>query len=123
MRRALALVLIMLLVLRGLLGDAMAMEVAPVTPAPELVQLASAGSHEGHGAPASQATAHDCCNASGDQQPAHQACSACGACHSVLGIAAWMGAGADMPCAAPRPPHKAPFASAAVAQDTKPPIL
>lgn len=122
MRRALSFVLIMLLVLRGLLGDAMAMGVAPVAPAPELVQLASAAGHGEHGAHASQATAHDCCDAAGDQQPAHQACSTCEVCHSALAIAAWVSAGTDMPRAAPRPPHKAPFASAAIAQATKPPI-
>ncbi|MBS0467678.1 MAG: hypothetical protein JSS31_03855 [Proteobacteria bacterium] len=119
MRRALSFVLVMLLVLRGLLGDAMAMGVAPTAAAAEMTQLASAA---GHGAHASQATAHDCCDAVADQHPAHPACSACGACHSVLGVPAWISAGADMPRAAPRPPHQAPFASAAVAQDIKPPI-
>ena len=101
MRRGLSFMLVMLLILRGLLGDAMAMDMVPVTlPSALFYQhMPMAGergmaNHDqdhvgatGH-APGTASTAacpedaaasaSDCCHASGPT------CSVCGICHSAL---------------------------------------
>ena len=130
MRRALSFALVMLLVLRGLLGDAMAMGMgmAPVLPAPEMAQLMQAADGSGHGTHdgthASAAMAQHCCDPLSDSHPAHQAgCSACGVCHSALGVPAWVAAPAAGPGHALQPPRNARFASALAAQAIKPPIV
>jgi len=114
----------MLLVLRGLLGDAMAMGMAPVQPVAKMAQTMQAVSDEGHGAHASQAMEQHCCDSMGEHHLAHQGgCSACGICHSVLGVAAWTATPATAPRHTPRPPRGAQFASAPAAQAIKPPIV
>lgn len=124
MRRTLSLALVVLLILRGLLGDAMAMGSTPVQGAPEMVQVLHLASGAAHGAHAGQTLVQHCCDPLGDKHPAHQAgCSACGICHSVLGLAAWMAATATGPRHMPRPPRGTPFASAPAAQAIKPPIV
>lgn len=116
MRRCTSIVLAILLVLRVLLGDAMAMGVAP-QPAPhmaaDVAHPASHGAHDGH----------DCCSPAGGEHAQHQAdCTACGACHSAPGIPAWMPAPPAAPGGAPLPQRDARFASAPAAQAIKPPI-
>jgi len=114
----------MLLVLRGLLGDAMAMGMAPVQPVAKMAQTMQAVSDEGHGAHASQAMEQHCCDSMGEHHLAHQGgCSACGICHSVLGVTAWMATLTTAQRHTPRPPRGAQFASAPAAQAIKPPIV
>ncbi|MBS0293519.1 MAG: hypothetical protein JSS01_13500 [Proteobacteria bacterium] len=122
MRRALSFVLIMLLVLRGLLGDAMAMGMAPVPPAPQPMHMTG---HEAHGSHAQDAMEQHCCDATGDAHAAHPGggCSACGICHSVLGIAVWAAAPASPSRHSLHAPRGAQFASAPAAQAIKPPIV
>lgn len=128
MRRILSIALIMLLVLRGLLGDAMAMGVAPVHSAPQAAtpqQAAGHGTdrHRHDGAPDHAAPAQDCCDHSGAGHVAHQAdCNACGICHTMLGVPAWVTDPETAQRHAERPPHGAAFASAQAAQAIKPPI-
>ncbi len=122
MPRVLSFALIVLLVLRGLLGDAMAMGVAPVQPVPEMAGMAVHGTHDGTHASATMA--QHCCDPLSDSHPAHQAgCSACGVCHSVLGAPSWVAAPAAGPGHALQPPRNARFASALAAQAIKPPIV
>ena len=114
MRRVLSLCLVLLLALRGLLGDAMAMGVMPVPAVPVQAQQAQ----EPHGHHAADATA-----STQDGHADHSAgCSACGICHSafsaVHGALPRLALGESA-----RPPHgSAQFASAQAAQATKPPI-
>ncbi len=126
MRRCLSLLLILTLVLRGLLGDAMAM--GTVAPAAVAHAHAAANAHDTHAAHASQATpaashcAPQAAPACGEHAAHAAGCSACGICHSALGL----------PGAADFVPHRpratrpantpAHFASAAPASLTKPPI-
>ena len=118
MRRVLSLCLVLLLALRGLLGDAMAMGVMPVPAVPAQAQQAQ----EPHG---HHAAGH-CADATASAQDGHAdhsaGCSACGICHSAFSAVHGalprlaLGEGA-------RPPHgNAQFASAQAAQATKPPI-
>lgn len=139
MRRGLSFMLVMLLVLRGLLGDAMAMDMVPVTaPTAQLHQHASmtaerginshdqdhAGGNE-HGsviASASACLADETASTSECGHASGPTCSACGICHSALFT--------PDPLALPLPaqPCALPFlcsmhfASAAAAQAIKPPI-
>jgi len=114
----------MLLVLRGLLGDAMAMGMAPVQPVADMAQTLQAAGDEGHSAHASQAMEQHCCDSMGEHHLAHQGgCSACGICHSVLGVTAWMATLTTAQRHTPRPPRGAQFASAPAAQAIKPPIV
>ena len=114
MRRCTSIFLAILLVLRVLLGDAMAMGVAP-QPAPHMAaDMAHAASHGAH-------SGQDCCSPGEHAQ--HQAdCTACGACHSAPGILAWMPAPPAAPGGALLPQRDARFASAPAAQAIKPPI-
>lgn len=133
MRRAVAMILGLLLVLRGLMGDAMAMGVAPVGPVPQAATASAP--HAGH---AGKATAHDhvgqhdhvlaspqsdCCGSGDDAHAEHPAgCSACGICHSAFSAPAWMATLPDVQNGAVLPRHRMHFASATAAQAIKPPI-
>ncbi|WP_027016053.1 hypothetical protein [Comamonas composti] len=136
MRRALSFTMVLLLVLRGLLGDAMAMGATPVTPA---VGMAVASTHavpHQHAAaqPASPDEEHAAtgCNGAGSTdldshcfEHEHEhgtGCSACGICHSALFTpsqpASLQGLAPDFL----RPQGHSVFASAAARQIIKPPI-
>ena len=102
MRRGLSFILVLLLVLRGLLGDAMAMGTAPVVaptasvhhPAPTASEHSTAKhGMSSHGAEHADPTGHDtiaaATTACSAQAPdcSHEhgpTCSACGVCHSTL---------------------------------------
>lgn len=128
MRRFFSLFIVLLLVFRGLLGDAMAMGDAVMQPAPAAGhQMASAG-HEGHGADASHAHGvgpQETCDmqASSGCDPAHGAsCAACGICHSAVSLTG-LSLRAAVAAAGVRPADTSPrFASALPLQAVKPPI-
>jgi hypothetical protein len=122
MRRGLSFVLVMLLVLRGLLGDAMAMGIAPAaTPIHTATAMAHSSHHTGHAEHAAPAhcTPSPTPDAGGSD---HAGCTACGICHSAASPLE-----AFMPPLAPAPGTLRPFggarfASAPAAQAIKPPI-
>ncbi|MBS0507234.1 MAG: hypothetical protein JSR53_07620 [Proteobacteria bacterium] len=120
MRPVLAIALVMLLLVRGLLGDAMALGLAPVQPAPHMEQMAQAMDADAHHA---AAMAPECCDHSGDSHMPHQGgCSACGICHSALAVPAWMATPGTGTQHSRQPPPSTRFASALAAQAIKPPI-
>ena len=124
MRRGLSFFIVMLLVLRGLLGDAMAMGVAPVTlpvaplqhhiPIVDEHGLVSAAETACH--TQDVASADDCGHASG------QACSACGICHSTLFSPDPLAQALSPHLRALYPLGSTRFVSASTALDIKPPI-
>lgn len=132
MRHAVAMILGLLLVLRGLLGDAMAMGVAPATPAQPTIAAAAThhamasdthdhGGHDGDHASAS-AQPH-CCDTGGAVHAEHPAgCSACGACHSAFYAPVWAPAFHARHDSRLQPHPGTHFASATAAQAIKPPI-
>lgn len=141
MRRGLSVILVLLLVLRGLLGDAMAMGTAPVdaptvaavhhhAPTVSQHETASQGmsSHgENHADPASHdpvAAATDACSAQ-DSDWSHEhgtTCSACGICHSALFTPDLLAQPLLRHPSTLRPLGGTRFASAPAALDIKPPI-
>ena len=145
MRRIFSLLLMLLLVLRGLVGTAMAAGMVPVLPADGLpqpvvqsVQQKAHSAHQAHApdalAAASQApdqdTTHTQCadpasGPCGDSAThAHSSlCSACEICHSVLLVPPLWGSNLPRPVASEvQPGATARFASAAAALAIKPPI-
>lgn len=149
MRRPLSIVLVLLLVLRGLLGDAMAMGAAPVlTPvsqaspaasqlhhhAPDTAQMleqaamvADGGNHAGHSsAHASPHADHDtgCAPQSGAcaEHEHGPSCTLCGICHSALFTPGQLQEGGMSTATALRPQGSERFASAARLPAIKPPI-
>lgn len=134
MRRFLALFMVLLLAARGLLGDAMAMDLtAPHGTSPAIaVPTMATDMHASHGmhaihedAQATQAAGHckaDADSGQGCADHSGHSCSACGICHSALANPALP----DLPGLAPQAGLNATahacFASAAPAQATKPPI-
>ena len=131
--------LVMLLVLRGLLGDAMAMDMVPVTlPSALFYQHTPMAGERGtanHDQNHSRATGHspatastvacpteqaangsDCCHASGPT------CSACGICHSALFSLDPVAQALLPQLRAPHPLGSTRFASALAALAVKPPI-
>lgn len=139
MRRFLSLALMLLLVLRGLMGTAMAAGVVPALPA---TGPAAHGQHaQAHGAaptgPAhaalhadaggphggmAQAACHGA-TSPGCETSAHSpACSACDICHSALLAPPTLAAPSTRASGAVRPGATAPFASAQAALAIKPPI-
>lgn len=139
MRRGLSFVVVMLLVLRGLLGDAMAMGMAPVTlpsaplqhHTPMAAERGTHTHHQGHAGatehgpvitvaaacPADEAaSAHDCGHASGPT------CSACGICHSALFSQDLVAQALPPQPGVLQPLGSTRFASAPAALDIKPPI-
>lgn len=128
MRRGLFVFLMMVLVLRGLTGTAMAAGlVPPLAPleAPHAQML-----DHGHGEAASAAhtplAAAAQCTESSDHcaQPGHHAsaCSACEICHSAMLTPPAPPAQATPPAGHARPLASAPFDSAPAALAIKPPI-
>lgn len=131
MRACLSLLLMLMLALRGLMGDAMAMGlVAPVIPAAVAEHHASSmadhadmdtdhvmasSSHGGSGSQVSDHSQHD---------PAQHgaSCSACGICHSAVDLFNGAGFAALAAPSLARASGSAPFASALLAQASKPPI-
>lgn len=142
MRRLLSLFLVTLLVLRGLLGSAMAMGTAPAplpSPAPAAMAQAAHGGHGAHqGATVSEAEVPMVASASahclgldtgasasghhGGETSHGPACSACGICHSTLFHPALPAAPQALPRSVLRPAEPARFASALAAPAIKPPI-
>lgn len=139
MHRLFSLFIVLLLVFRGLLGDAMAMgNVAPPAGPAHFAgashEMAGAGhaahaASDAHGAPAA-AQAHDAalgeaCTArsAGACEHAHGAsCAACGICHSALSLSAFLVRVPDA-AAGIRPAGLSPrFVSALPLQAVKPPI-
>lgn len=140
MRRFLPLFMMLLLTLRGLLGDAMAMgslpDVVPHQPAnvsATTVQSTHEGHHASLTADASLAL-HD--NAHGTEHCAattpsapgcggsHHTtpCAACGICHSVLSTPAVLAPPYDLPAHAQPASGQSRFVSATLLQAIKPPI-
>lgn len=135
MRRFFSLFIVLLLVFRGLMGDAMAMGDAAMQPAhahaPAVGHDMAAAGHGGHGAHEPGAShahggaPHEACDmqAGSACDPAHGAsCAACGICHSAVSLSDLSLPGA---AAAPgiRPAGMTPrFASALLLQAVKPPI-
>lgn len=143
MRRAVAVILGLLLVLRGLAGDAMALDMAvgmaPAAPVQHTATHGMAGGmhghhdhhghedHEGlHGDRASASPQAHCCDTSDGGGAAHAdhqtGCTACGACHCAFSAPAWAPALHERQGGALQPHHGARFASATAAQAIKPPI-
>ena len=148
MRRILSLLLMLLLVLRGLVGTAMAAGMVPVLPADGLpqpvVQSVQQQAHSAHQARApdalaaaagaaqtpSPSTAHTPCAdpanspCNGASAHAHSPlCSACEICHSVLLVPPQWGSNLPHPVASEvQPGATARFASASAALAIKPPI-
>ena len=123
MPRVLSLFLVLLLLVRGLVGDAMAVGVA----AP--FALAGATSVHapapGHGCPDAQPVpaTEGHCGAQGDhgaQGTGH--CVACGICHSAFSVPRGVPGSQSPRGSAPRPEGSARFASAEPAPAFKPPI-
>ncbi|WP_157667463.1 hypothetical protein [Comamonas serinivorans] len=135
MRRLVSLALVCLLVLRGLLGDAMAMGgVATMdTPVVPTAGSASLASHAGHG-PASlhgadtptvapDATAHCASEAPHDGDGAgHTHCTLCAVCHSPLAQPHTLVLGLPMAADRHALQRTSRFVSAALPPITKPPI-
>lgn len=124
----------LLLVLRGLTGTAMAAQFVPERPA-QAVQASAAAHHAAHGMQADQgagaagvgaAAQAACHSAAGDGCAAHEhspACAACDICHSAL-LAPPALVTPPVPTASQvRPTAATPFASAPAALAIKPPIL
>lgn len=146
MRRILSLLLMLLLVLRGLVGTAMAAGMVPVLlpadgppqPVVQSVQQKAHSAHQAHApdalAAASQApdqdTTHTQCadpasSSCGDSAThAHSSlCSACEICHSVLQVPPSWGSNLPRPVASEvQPGATARFTSASAALAIKPPI-
>lgn len=140
MRACLSLLLMLMLALRGLMGDAMAMGiVAPVMPVALAEHHASCMlDHAEHGtadalqtpshcATGIEATGHGDHNSHGqhsEHDPAQHgaSCSACGICHSAVDLFNEAGFAALPASLLARASGSAPFASALLAQVSKPPI-
>lgn len=137
MRRLLPLFMILLLTLRGLLGDAMAMGSLPSNgahrPAAVDTALAQPQAHHHTTATTDDAHAHAAqaqalhCEAT-PTAPAcggsHHttACAACGICHSAFSPPLLLAPCQDLPTQAAPASGRADFASATLLQATKPPI-
>ncbi|GAB2829023.1 hypothetical protein GCM10027276_34940 [Comamonas piscis] len=137
MRACLSLLLMLMLALRGLMGDAMAMGmVAPVMPAAMAEHHSSnmadhAGMDTGHVMAASshcdtgqQVSHHSDPSDHSQHDPAQHgaSCSACGICHSAVDLFTGAGFAALAAPSLARASGSAPFASALLAQASKPPI-
>lgn len=131
MRRILHLALMLLLVLRGLMGTAMAADFVPERPAqlahaPTMTHHASPSMEADQGAVVDSAAEAACHTAAGDGCAAHEhspACSACDICHSALLAPMALAAPLVPTSSAARPTATAAFASAQAALAIKPPIL
>ena len=134
MRRILSLALVVMLVLRGLVGTAMAAGVMPSLPVQgaTLPTLASpADNHDGHAMhadhgdahpSAAPATCHDT-SASGCSPHEHSpTCADCDICHSAMLAPPGLPAQPLHLRSAVRSAHTVPFTSVQAARSTKPPI-
>lgn len=143
MRSALSVFLVLMLVLRGLLGDAMAMglmagghgdvaggaHLVAHEAMPDAHSTHAASAHHAPSVPPDALSMAHCASADAQHGTSdcdnsqHAHCSACGICHSPLG--AW--ASLSLPHAAPAQAAPMgslpPFASAVLAQVAKPPIF
>jgi hypothetical protein len=124
MRRIFPLFLVLLLVLRGLLGDAMAMGEMAAAPSPSW-----AVALHGHGADpqASHHTAQAAPAAHGDTAShaashAGEGCAACGICHSAVSPAASLARAVEAAAGIRPAGLSACFVSALPLQAVKPPI-
>ncbi|MBP6599495.1 MAG: hypothetical protein KA216_08640 [Giesbergeria sp.] len=128
MRRSLSLFIVMLLVLRGLLGDVMAMGVAPVALSvaplqhhmhmPIALEHGSASAAAAAACPSQEAvSADDCGHASSPT------CTACGICHSTLFFPELLAQALSPQLRALYPLGSTRFVSAFTALDIKPPIF
>lgn len=137
MRACLSLLLMLMLALRGLMGDAMAMGlVAPVMPAALAEHHASSMADHAdmdtdhvmasssHGDSGSQVSHHSAPSDHSQHDPAQHgaSCSACGICHSAVDLFNGAGFAALAAPSLARASGSAPFASALLAQVSKPPI-
>ena len=138
MRRGLSFILVLLLVLRGLLGDAMAMGTAPVVaptasvhhPAPTASEHSTASQGmPSHGENHAGTTGHNpvatatCSAQASDCGHEHgPTCSACGVCHSALFTPDLLAQPLLPQPSALRPLGGTRFASASAALAIKPPI-
>lgn len=142
MRRFLPLFMMLLLTLRGLLGDAMAMgslpNVPPHQPAATTVTL-DMPTHAAHHATLAADTGGSLHNTGTDHGSTHCAattdsapgcggnhhsapCAACGICHSVLSTPAVLAPPADLQAHAQPASGQSRFVSATLVQAIKPPI-
>ncbi|SDM37874.1 hypothetical protein SAMN05428957_10593 [Oryzisolibacter propanilivorax] len=124
-RPLLLLTLTLLLLLRGLLGDAMALAQAPAdvqaAPAQLTAMQHASGSHDQHAA--MPAAAHCTGDAAGDcAHTGHVACASCGLCHIAACTLPAPQATPVLRAAPPPVAASARFASAGVARATRPPI-
>lgn len=131
MRACLSLLLILMLALRGLMGDAMAMGmVAPVMPAAMAEHHASSlVDHADMGTSHTSADSSHCSTGDdpachGEHDPAQHgaSCSACGICHSAVDLYNDAGFAALASPSLARASGSALFASALLNQASKPPI-
>lgn len=139
MRRLLPLFMILLLTLRGLLGDAMAMgslpnagdhmptAVAAVQTAPQAHHHAQATADDAHAHAAAASAPVPHCTAAPTAPEcggSHHttACAACGICHSAFSPPLQLAPCQDLPTQAAPTSGRADFASATLVQATKPPI-
>lgn len=121
MRRLLSLLLVVLLALRGLLGDAMAMEL--MAGVGNAAHHAPATPHAGdHHATAAAPDAHCASEPQADDGQAHTHCTACALCHSPLGQPESLALATPEAAAGHAAPRASRFVSAALAQTNKPPI-
>lgn len=121
MRRFLALFMILLLAARGLLGDAMAMGLADAASSHPVAAMTAHAGHDGMTMVQTEA-AHCNMAADQDQDTASHTCDACGICHSALANPAALMQQGLAPPAGLNTAAATRFASAALAQATKPPI-
>ncbi len=127
-RRFAFLFLAALLVLRGLLGDAMAMGTQAPASAPHAVAIAHAHQGARAGGEDHAHAAQHCQDRSGapgcsqGRDGSVQACSACGLCHLAPLVASVAPAGAPPLDAAAPAARSARFASAPIARAIRPPI-
>ena len=140
MRRIFSTVLVLMLVLRGLLGDAMAMGIMPVVmhhqPQAESMEHAGHAMHDAEGSMAMQqhhdmmktaasaaAAASDHCTDSGSSKHLGGSCSACDICNSSLHTAAELVLDTAQVPQSLHIERSTRFVSAQPAQVAKPPIF
>ena len=134
MRRFLSLFMMLLLALRGLAGDAMAIE-SPTAHAPAYAVAAAVSAathsahamdsdqHAHHGADQASAQAAHCGAADTDDCSAHDKhCTTCGLCHTAMGQAQSAVFAGPVPASRKAPYGADRFASVAPAAQIKPPI-
>lgn len=138
MRRCLSLFMVLLLALRGLLGDAMAMQMVPAMPS--TLSASHTTGHSEHAALAvSLRSNHGMTDATHDSSAMHCAtapsadhcshsdssthCSTCAMCHAVWCLHSMAAAPPALPTGMLPNPRAAAFASAALRSLIKPPIV